>query len=165
MTNLQKIGLTVLVLVGLNLIVRLFQGPSPQPATNDVPEATQVTTAVTMCDLAMNDFADRLAGTDDTSQIGRYEAALQAEADCRDAYLKIGKLPQSGLTEACQEAMSVKRFAAKQAVRLFEDETTPKKFVAFKTALADAPKAVEACALALKLAQSGPAADATAPHP
>lgn len=126
-----------------------------EPSLSDLSEAKRVAAAVTICDLAMTDFAKRLAGQGDASQLGRYKAAVRAEAECRGAYLHLGELPHSELTEVCREEVSTRRFAAQQAVTLFGDTVTPAKVSKLQMAIDDVPAAALACATALKSAQSG----------
>lgn len=159
MTYWQRIAIIVLGTAALGMTTKLLMphvASTATPASEpQIPERDQVTAALTMCDLAMSELGDQLAGQGDVSELGRYQAAVRAEAECKAAYLHIGKLPRSDLTTACEEEMSVKYFAADRAVRLFADTPTPRKLTELQDAVADVPAAAQACATALSSAKSG----------
>lgn len=147
------IGAIAIVVLARAIIPRPTS-PSPPSSIPSLSESERIAAAITVCDVAMADFSERLAGKGDATLQGRYEAAVRAEEQCRVAYIQIGKLPRTDLSRVCEEDASIRHFAAKKAVELFGEAPTPRKMKDFEAATADVPSGTQACSSALKVAQT-----------
>jgi hypothetical protein len=157
MTRNQRITAFVF---GAIAIMMISHALLPNDETPDAPPPTNAETviairkAVDYCEIGFGNIRRAMANIDDPSIVHPYEAARRATNICNASYLELGKLGPSDAARACTEEASIKGWAAKRAMKAFEERLTGKLMSEMQDAFSEVPAAELACAAALEAAEA-----------